>query len=279
MDTGADQNVAVFTTANVLNISSITRLDAVGFGSNQGNNCDLLREGTTLPALNGSTLEFSFHRDSCGKAGNVNTMGGCPSGGQLIDTGNNATDFLFADTSAASTAGGQRLGAPGPENLQSPIVRNSTVTQALVDSLVPATFSPNRLRDTTPDPGNNATFGTLTITRRFTNNTGADVTRLRFRVIDITALPVSGSLADVRALSSTDIMLPISGGSTVTIRGTTLETQVAQPMGGAMNSTLTVDSVTLATPLANGASINVQFKLGVQKSGSFRIYVNVEALP
>jgi hypothetical protein len=37
--------------------------------------------------------------------------------------------------------------------------------------------------------------------------------------------------------------------------------------------------VTLGTPLANGASINVQFLLGVQQTGTFRFYVVVEALP
>ncbi len=43
-----DRNVGLFTTADLSNISSVNRLDAVGFGANTGNNCDLLREGTNL---------------------------------------------------------------------------------------------------------------------------------------------------------------------------------------------------------------------------------------
>jgi hypothetical protein len=37
--------------------------------------------------------------------------------------------------------------------------------------------------------------------------------------------------------------------------------------------------VTLATPLANGASIDVRFLLGIQQTGSFKFYFNIEALP
>jgi hypothetical protein len=40
-----------------------------------------------------------------------------------------------------------------------------------------------------------------------------------------------------------------------------------------------VETITLATPLANGASINVRFLLGIQQPGSFRFFVNVETLP
>jgi hypothetical protein len=40
-----------------------------------------------------------------------------------------------------------------------------------------------------------------------------------------------------------------------------------------------VGTITLATPLANGNSVNIHFLLGVQQSGVFRFYVNVEALP
>jgi hypothetical protein len=37
--------------------------------------------------------------------------------------------------------------------------------------------------------------------------------------------------------------------------------------------------VTLATPLANGASLNVQLLMGIQQTGNFRFFVNIEALP
>ena len=38
-------------------------------------------------------------------------------------------------------------------------------------------------------------------------------------------------------------------------------------------------TVTLGTPLANGASLDLLFLLGIQQTGSFKIYVNIEALP
>jgi len=42
---------------------------------------------------------------------------------------------------------------------------------------------------------------------------------------------------------------------------------------------MSAGTITLATPLANGASVDVRFLLGIQQTGSFKFYVNVEALP
>lgn len=49
--------------------------------------------------------------------------------------------------------------------------------------------------------------------------------------------------------------------------------------GGDPAAPVLSDTVTLGAPLADGASINVQFLLGIQKTGRFRFYINVEALP
>ena len=65
----------------------------------------------------------------------------------------------------------------------------------------------------------------------------------------------------------------------ISVIGTTLEVPPAQPNGGGQNSTLSAGTVTLGTPLANGASINLRFLMGVQQGGSFRFFINVEALP
>ena len=62
----------------------------------------------------------------------------------------------------------------------------------------------------------------------------------------------------------------------ITVKGVTLESPPSQSMGGGYNSTLTV---TLGTPLANGASVPVTFLLGVQTTGTFRFLIIVEALP
>ena len=51
-----------------------------------------------------------------------------------------------------------------------------------------------------------------------------------------------------------------------------------QPNGGGFNSSLSAGTVTLGTPLANGASLDLQFLLGIQQTGNFRIYLNIEAL-
>jgi hypothetical protein len=42
---------------------------------------------------------------------------------------------------------------------------------------------------------------------------------------------------------------------------------------------LSSGTVTLATPLANGASIDVRFLLGLQQTGNYKLYLNIEALP
>jgi hypothetical protein len=121
----------------------------------------------------------------------------------------------------------------------------------------------------------------LDIRRRFTNNTGALVTRLRFRITDISTFPAPLGTADLRAISSSDIAVtnPCTGGS-LTVRGTTLETSVlGQPNGGGFNSTLSAGIVTLAQPILPGASIDVRFLLGVEQTGNIKFFIVVEALP
>ena len=119
-------------------------------------------------------------------------------------------------------------------------------------------------------------MGTLIIRRKFKNATGAPVTALRFRIVDITTAPAPAGTADLRALTSADVSVTVNG-QPVTVKGTTLEQQPTQTAGGGLNSSLTV-----ALPggaLGVGASVNVQFVLGVQQAGSFRFLINVEALP
>jgi hypothetical protein len=290
-DIESDANVAIFSTTSLTNLSTLTRLDAVGFGSNTTGVCALLSEGTTLTPLGGSVLEYSYFRDECGKKGNPAMMGLCPTGGFEADTGDNANDFIFADTLATVTPAGQRLGAPGPQNLVSARL-NLLIPAFLLDANKSSTISPNRVRDATPQ-GPNATQGTLEVRRRFVNNTGANVSQLRFRIVDMSSLPTSGAIADLRALSSTTITVsgitdsatcaatgtPSTAPCTVTLFGTTVEEPPAQPLGGSLNSTMSAGTITLPTPLAPGQSINLNFRLGVQTTGAFKFFFNVEALP
>jgi hypothetical protein len=265
------------------------RLDAVG-STDEANT--LYKEGTGYPALVPFAIDYAFYRDNCGKGGSITTFGACPTGGLLKDTNNNAADFVFVDTNATSAGAGQRLGTPGPENLSSPIERTASFAVNLLDPCVAAQSPPNRVRDFTSNPPQNSAFGTLDVRRTIVNNTGGNVTRLRFRVVDITTFPAPSGIADLRPRTSTAVVVTVdrppcgTGTSNVTVQGTTLEQwdppgpgTVSQPNGGGFNSSMSAGVVTLATPIANGASIDVRFLLGIQQTGSFKFFINVEALP
>jgi hypothetical protein len=264
------------------NFTLANRLDAVGTTAEANTT---YKEGTGLPTLVAFSIDYAWVRDNCGKSGSITTFGNCPTGGIPKDTNNNAADFYFVDTNGTSAGGGQRLGAPGPENLSSPIQRNASFGVTVLDPCVGSTSSPNRVRDFTSDPANNSTFGTLDIRRTVINLTGANVTRLRWRVIDLTTFPAPSGIADLRPRTSTDLVVTVnrapcdSGNSNVTVFGTALEQPPAQPNGGGFNSSLSSNTVTLATPLANGASLDVRFLLGIQQNGTFKFFINVEALP
>jgi hypothetical protein len=45
------------------------------------------------------------------------------------------------------------------------------------------------------------------------------------------------------------------------------------------NSALSAGIITLDTPLAASASINLSFLFGVEQNGSYTFFVNVEAMP
>jgi hypothetical protein len=274
--------IAIFNTSVAANFTLANRLDAVGSTSEANTT---YKEGTGYPALTPFPIDYSFYRDTCGKGGSITTLGSCPTAGLPKDTNNNAADFVFVDTNGTSAGAGQRLGAPGPENLSSPIQRNSSFGGAPLDPCVGSSSPPNRVRDFTSDPGNNSTFGTLDIRYTFTNNTGGNVTRLRFRIIDLTTFPAPSGIADLRPRTSTAVVVTVdrapcgSGTSNVTVQGTTLEQPPSQPNGGGFNSSLSAGTVTLATPLANGATIDLRFLLGLQQTGTFKFFINVEALP
>jgi CSLREA domain-containing protein len=294
LDIPDNAGIAVFRTATPGSFSTTTRLDAAGSTSEANT---LYKEGAGYPALSPSdiaqNLESSFYRNLCGLQPGV----GCTTQGLPTDTDNNASDFLFVDTKGTPTAAGQRLGAPGPENLSSHIARDNAHMPAFVlDRSKDSTVSPNRFRDPTSNTPNAtvAPFGTLSLRRRFTNNTGAPVVQLRFRIIEMTTFPAPAGVADLRAISSTQVSVSnvgdtdTCGGSapcTATVEGTTVDEPPTQLSttggtnnGGGYNTSLSVGTIDLAHPLAQGASVNVQFLLGVRQTGNFRIFVNVEAV-
>lgn len=274
--------IALFNTNLPGSFLLANRLDAVGSTSEANT---LYKEGTGYPALTPFSIDYSFVRDVCGKGGSITTFAPCPRAGLAIDTNNNAADFIFVDSNGTSAGAGQRLGAAGPENLSAPLFRGSSISTALLDTCSSLLTPPNYVRDFTSDPPNNSTFGTVDIRRTFTNNTGGNVTRLRYRIMDLTTFPAPSDIADLRPRTSTAVVVTVDrppcgvGTSNVTVNGTTLEQPPSQPNGGGWNSTLSSGTVTLGTPLANGASVNVRFLLGVQQPGAFKLGLIIEALP
>ena len=269
--------------------SLANRFDAVGSTAEAN---VLYKEGAGYPSLVAFSIDYAWVRDECGKGGAVNLLGQCTISTPK-DTDNNAVDFVFVDTNGTSAGGGQRLGTPGPQNLSSPIQRNSGFSTLLPDANVASSVPPNRVRDFTSDPANNSTFGTLSIRRRFVNSTGGAVTRLRFRIIDLDTFPAASGFADLRPRTSVAVVVagitdaatcaatgaPAVPPCTITVQGSTLEQPPSQPNGSGFNGSLSAGTVTLATPLANGGSLNLQFLLGIQQTGNFRFYLNIEALP
>lgn len=257
--------LALFKTSSPVNFTVANRLDAVGFTSTTNT---LYREGNGLGSLTTTNGQYSFVRKLLT--------------GTSQDTADNAADFTFVSTNAANYGVLSILGAPGPENSTSPIQRNAPLPATLLDPAVGAGVAPNRVRDTTAI-GPNAAAGTLTMRRKITNSTGAYVTRLRVRIVDITTLNTpgyvpGGSQADMRALNSNDATVNLSNGTPVLVRGTTVETPPQQALAGGLNSSWGVFTFSLSQPLAPGASTNVQFVLGVQQTGTFRLFFNLEAL-
>ncbi|HEX8071763.1 MAG TPA: Ig-like domain repeat protein [Pyrinomonadaceae bacterium] len=255
--------VALFDSTSLFDAT--TRLDAVGFTSVTDT---LYRQGAGLTPSGGITADgvYSFARKQ---------TTGLPQ-----NTSDNAADFDFVGADGGTFSGRAAIrGGAGPESLASPIQRNATVKPGLIDPAQASTAPPNRIRDTTSGgAGTPTAFGTLEIRRKFTNTTGGPVTKLRFRVVDITTTNSPNQpLADMRVLSVGSTTVTITGGTMINVLGTTLEVPPTQPNGGGLNS-----SVVVAIPggtLANMASVNVRFILGVAQGGSFRFFINVEALP
>ena len=255
-----------------------TVVDSVGFSSTNGVG---FREGAGMSPSGGITPGES---DQYSYVRKLTT--GFPQ-----DTNDNAADFVLISTTGTAGAVAAMLGAPGPENTQSPLQSNAVIKASLIDNCsgigVAGSGCQNRMRDGSAAVSNptNAQRGTLSFRRKFTNTTNETVYRLRFRVVDITTLNSPGyapnnGQADLRLLSSGDTTVTPSNPFTpgdVAVRGTTLEQTPApaQPLGGGLNSTVTLDLS--ADPILPGGNRVVQLLVGVQQNGSYRFFVNVEA--
>jgi len=263
-----NSGISLVRTSDAANyLAAGNRLDAVGFDTETN---AFYREGAGLPAILTNDGQYSFLRK---------LTTGTPQ-----DTNNNAADFLMVSTNAASYGAIQSvLGVPGPQNSGSHLQRNATIKSSFVDpqcgGFGAATSACARVRTSANANPTTAAFGTLLLRRKFTNTTGQKINRLRFRIVDLTTKGnVQAGQADLRVLTSDDIAVTDTNQQTVIIRGLTLAQTSFQPEGGGINSTLAPPSVSLSTPLAPGATINVEFRLGVMTNGGFGFFVNVEAV-
>ncbi len=262
VDIPDDSGIALFSTDNPSNFGLGTRLDAVGF---QADVDSLYKEGGGLANVTDSGCEYAFVRKA-------------PLGTSQ-DTGSNAADFHFVDGVADVHNGVQSvLGAPGPENLSSPVDRSSAFSAVLIEPNVGVNTAPNRARTGT---GNS---GTLQFRRRLTNNTGDYVTRLRLHVTDLTTLyspgyTPTGPQADLRPMSHEDVTLttPTSIGVD-DLRGLTLEMPPFQPIDGGVNSTLDIDLSLFEGPMPPGGTIDINVVMNIWKTGSYRYFINIEAI-
>ncbi|HEX7313436.1 MAG TPA: Calx-beta domain-containing protein [Pyrinomonadaceae bacterium] len=244
--------LALFKTADRAQFTAPNVFDAVGFDAVAAP----FREGSGLLPPTGVTedVQFSFAR---------NQTSGRPS-----DTGDNRADFtLVATTPSLLLSGTATLGAPGPENTSGLVSRN----EGFAVTIPPGVAASLRSNTTVT----NGSLGTLSLRRRFTNNTGQSLSRLRFRVVNLTTYnskQIFSNQAEVRLL---DAQLTGLGGTG--LLATTVETPPAQTSGGGVNSGLLVSgSLTLAQPLAAGQSVDVEFLLGVMHGGSYQFVVVVE---
>ena len=264
----ADQVLPNFTTLTSLGgvalfadtPQSARRLDSVAAqGFVQSSILQYFVEGTATANVGNPLTEYAWVRKA--------TSLGLPS-----DTNNNAADFiLVAPTATPLNGTTPQPGAPGPQSSASPLVNNAGLPVALLNPANSATSGPNTFVENVAVTVGVATYPrSLYLRRTLTNNTNKPVTKLRFRITEISNGGVNTAI--LRALSSDDIT--ING---LAVKGLTLETPPLQPTGGGLNSTLSAGAITLAAPLTAGAKVNVQFRLGVVQGGSYRFYANIEA--
>ena len=279
VDIPDNAGIALFNTSIAANFDLARQIDAVG--SNSEANA-LYREGAGYPALTPFSIDYSFTRNiSTENIQNIALTTSTP--GISEDTDTNATDFVFVDTNGTSAGAGQRLGAPGPENLSS-AVPNGSLVVSLLDPCVGAGVAPNAIRDLTSVPAENSTFGTITFRRTITNNTGSPVTKLRLRIADQRTFPAPSGTADMRSITAPSVAETVdlapcgAGTSSITVRGTTLEQPPSSPNGTAFNGSVNVDFVSLATPLAAGASVDVALRFGLQQTGGDAVRIIAEAV-
>ncbi len=217
------------------------------------------------------------------------------------DTNDNVADFIIVSTSGEGVSSSNIrtvLGAPGPQNSQSPITRLAqTLLVSRFDTGSGERAEPNRVRDSTPnsvsprlrtssDPSGTEIpdLGTFIFRRKFQNITGAPITRLRLRFFELTTKPTMPGVADARVINGISANVTrVSDNQSVPVSGLMLEpvpqpsTLPQQPQGGGINSSVVLQLG--SEGLAANATVDVEFKFAIVQGGSFRFAAVVESLP
>ncbi|HEX8293425.1 MAG TPA: Calx-beta domain-containing protein, partial [Pyrinomonadaceae bacterium] len=245
--------LALYRTADRSQFTQANVFDSVGFDGA----ALPFREGTGLLPAGGVTVnaEHSFARNQ--------------GSGRPADTGDNRADFTLVAADPQTVAGGAAaLGTPAPENRTGLVSHNGGFSVA-----VPPGVASSVRRGTAVT---NGALGTLSLRRRFTNSTGRALSKLRFRVADLStwnSRQVFGSQAELRVLDAT--LEGLSG-----LKAAKLEVVPARPYGGGINAGLLIDgALSLPSPLASGQSVDVEFLLGVMRGGTYQFILVVEGAP
>ena len=125
-------------------------------------------------------------------------------GGHAVDTNNNAVDFFFVDTNGTSAGAGQRLGASGAR-------RTSRARCSRTRPSRSGCSTPGDGGEQAAEPGARLHQRArpqlhlrhdLAAAQRSRTTRAATITRLRFRVVDLTTFPAPSGFADLRPRTS-----------------------------------------------------------------------------
>ena len=247
--------LALYQTADRAQFTPANIFDAAGFDGVGAP----FREGTGLLPADGVTVdaEHAFVRNQ--------------GSGRPADTGDNRADFTLVSTDPALIGeGAATLGAPGPEKRTGTLTRTSNFTVGIPPGV---TSSVRGMSAVTNGP-----LGTYSVRRRFKNNTGQTLNQLRFRITDVQTLGgrlIYGNQAELRVIDAQLVGLGGTG-----LKALKVETPPQQLSGGGVNTGLLVDGMlTLAQPLQNGQTVDVEFLLGVVRDGKYQFIITIEAAP
>jgi hypothetical protein len=246
-----------------------------------------------------STLSLSNGTTVIDSVGNMASLVTSPSSQyslvRLTATAN--APFVLVSTTADTTPNSVQ-GAPGPQNLSSPIARNDLLRVELFDTNALPNARPNQVR-LGASSGANAPQGTLLIRRRITNTGDQNITRLLLRATNLTTKGAMASgQADLRLITSPDdsrISISQNPNASVPISGLTLEAPSTEGTGatqgggtpgggGGLNSSIIDEDskedsngVTI-DPLAPGESRNINILFRVVTPGNFAFRFDIEVL-